>query len=443
MRMKRFFYLLLIPLCMGMTSCSSDDDDGQDPNKGADNTTDLVVTGSYGSFSIDSNDNIEVEITGYLNLPNEVKATLGLGVQAFGVEISQSSSFPASSSLQFRGNRLEDERKFVVTVSGLDEKTQYYYRSYFGAADTYIYGSTGSFTTVSLEEAVGKIETPNPTTVEERTAFIGLVDKFQIAYDTNQASLTVENISKGKVKLSNGYLEDLETGTTYYYCAVRKIANLVVLGEVKSFTTKGFNTQELAKYVSAKISYDEKTCMWSATITSSLEKQYPNNDIKYGISSYFTTTYTGTEGSKIEVWSVGGTGGSAYVKADGTVSMISAPQYLAISEDGEYVDPTFDWRSGITDLGDVMLCIHELQGLEDRREKFGYLTSGEEARYEELKDILQSLYSLHDTVHSWLGIVVVIDNVQYLVKKQEGKLRLPWDVVISDPTTGEDQDKDK
>ena len=65
MRMKRFFYLLLIPLCMGLTSCSSDDDDGQDPNKGADNTTDLVVTGSYGSFSIDSNDNIEVEITGF------------------------------------------------------------------------------------------------------------------------------------------------------------------------------------------------------------------------------------------------------------------------------------------------------------------------------------------------------------------------------------------
>ena len=441
--MKKLFYLLLISLCMGMTSCSSDDDGEQGPNKGADNTTDLVVTGSYGSFSIDSNDKIELEITGYLNLPNEVKATLGLGVQAFGVEISQNSSFPASSSQQFRGNRLEDERKFVVTASGLQENTKYYYRSFFGAADTYIYGTTASFTTISLEEAVGKIYTPEPSKVNERTAYFDLGDKLQIAYDTKQASLTVENISKGNVKLSNGFLEDLETGTTYYYCVVRKIANRIVLGDVKSFMTKGFNTQELAKYVSANISYDEKTGMWSATITSSLERQYPNNNIKYGISSYFTTTYTGTEGSKIEVWSVGGTGGSAYVKADGTVSMISAPQYLAISEDGEYVDPTFDWRNGITNLGVVIQYIKTLQSLEDRRVKFGYLDSVDEAYYNELKGELQSLYSLHDTVHSWLGIVVVIDNVEYLVKKQEGKLRLPWDVINNNPTTDEDEDKEK
>lgn len=31
--MKKLFYLLLISLCMGMTSCSSDDDGEQGPNK--------------------------------------------------------------------------------------------------------------------------------------------------------------------------------------------------------------------------------------------------------------------------------------------------------------------------------------------------------------------------------------------------------------------------
>lgn len=161
--------------------------------------------------------------------------------------------------------------------------------------------------------------------------------------------------------------------------------------------------------------------MWSATFTSSLASKYPNKEIKYYISSYLTTTYTGAEGSTIKVWYFLG-GGKEYATAKGNVysASVSAPQYLATEEDGKDIDPPVY-------LGDIMSYIHELDGLIEIRNTRGYLSSDQEARYYELKDLIQSSYWLCDYVHSWLGLFVEIDGIHYRVKEQEGKVRLPWD----------------
>ena len=445
--MKSWLYAAMVVFAMGFVACGGDDNDSIDgaidPNKGSDNLTDLAVTGGVENFMLDDDDYIIALLTGYLNLTDEMKTAVGMGTFTgmYGVEFSTEKSMPVGRTRQVKGNHLSD-RKFYVDISGLQEKTQYYYRTFFGAGGTFLYGNIESFTTPTLIEALGNLETldVNSDVVGENYAYItagGLnniqTKKRKVVYSTDKAMLTEENIRNEKVDFFyGGKLEGLEEGTTYYYRVVRFVKDVLVMGEIKSFTTKGISVKELAKYVTANITYDETTYTWNATITSSLANQFPGKNIEYAINAHLTTDYPIPSGAEeiIITWDAK-TGGR--VKATGSgnkyTAEVKSPQYWATTAKynsffEEYLEP----NSEETFL-DILFALDSYRELKERIDN-GVATNKEKNVYEAIAAKIEQAYGkeLYKYVHSYLDIIVTIDYKDYVVKTQECKLRLPWDI---------------
>ena len=413
------------------TACSKDDEIEtviNNPDKGKDNTSDMVVTGGIGSPSIGEDDEIQVEVSGYLNMPDELKATLGLGVQLFGIEVSTDQSFPENATKRTAGQRLEDNRKFTVTVGGLRENTLYYYRSFFGAGETFVCGTKESFTTPSIAEALGTLTTDDAKSVGEHAATIPVSGRArQIAYDTDASNLTAENILQGKVKLCDGYLQNLESGTTYYYRAVRIIKGYVGMGEVKSFTTTGYNVRELAKSMTFNITYDETSCKWTANFTSSLAGKYSGHDIKYAIRAYLESNYPlSSEKDEFTVTTYGGDDKKIY--AEGSGSSYTAETYPPMYWGAHYNDRLIDgleFDSETIQQNYVVwqeLKRHIEMGTASEKEKSIYEELGGDRPYESYYD-----KDIYQYIHNYLDVIVEIDGKEYVVKTQEGKLRMIWD----------------
>ena len=203
---------------------------------------------------------------------------------------------------------MEDNRKFIVTVKELKENTTYYFRTYLTDA---LYGETRSFTTESYETVASKMKIANAdaTYVGANDAQVSLGENNTgIACATDKSLLTADNIKKGTssgIMLStSGSLSELASGTIYYYCAYRIIYGentgmghkpYYTVGEIKSFTTKGYRAEELAKHVTATASLNKSTQMWSVSIQSSLASTMPGKSIKYGVTHKMTTSFTGPD----------------------------------------------------------------------------------------------------------------------------------------------------
>lgn len=414
------------------TACNKEDEENNS-DKGKNNTTDLVVTGGIGSSSIGDDDEIQVEVSGYLNMPDELKATLGLGVQMFGVEVSTDKSFPANATKQTAGSRLEDNRKFTVTVGGLKENTLYYYRSFFGAGETFVCGTIESFTSPSIAEALGALTTDDPRDVGDHGANIPVSGGArQIAYDTDASKLTAENIRQERVALCDGHPYPLESGTTYYYRAVRIIKGYVGMGEVKSFTTTGLNAKELAKSMTFNITYDETTTFqWKANITSSLASKYPGRNIKYAIRAYLESNYPyyNSDEDWFTITTYGGNDSKVYAEGNGSsyTAVTYPPMYVGAHLNRDLIDGLeFDTESAMA---------YELWKEAQMNIYEGHATVGDYNIYENFggdrfyewkynKDIYQY-------IHNYLDVIVEIDGKEYIVKKQEGKLRMIWDVDVT------------
>ncbi|MBR0202238.1 MAG: hypothetical protein IJQ44_07250 [Bacteroidaceae bacterium] len=430
--------LVLAASTVCFTACSKEETEAAIDNsdKGKDNTTDMVVTGGIGASSIGEDDKVAVEASGYLNLPDDVKATLGLGVQLFGVEISTSQSFPENATSRTAGLRLEDNRKFTVTLGGLKENTLYYYRSFFGAGEIFVYGNTESFTSPSIAAALGALTTDDPRYVGNHSANIPVSGGArQIAYDIDASKLTAENIRQGKVAICDGSINDLESGTTYYYCAVRIIKDYVGMGEVKSFTTEGLNVKELAKSMTFNITYDETTTFqWKASFTSSLASKYPGSNIKYAIRAYLESNYPLTsDEDRFNITTYGGNDSKVYAEDNGSsyTAVTYPPMYVCAHYNDDLVDGVefeefaklFPFWEGIRR--------HIYYGTASDDEKMVYEEIGGDRPFE--SDYHQSTYQY---IHNYLDVIVEIDGKDYVVKKQEGKLRMIWDVDVTKSSSG-------
>lgn len=471
-RIKSWQWLCaLLVLAAGVTTftaCSKDDEGmdividnpakgtNYDPDKGKNNTTDLVVTGGVSSSAIGEDDAIEIEVSGYLNMPDELKATLGLGVQMFGIEVSTDQSFPENATKRTAGRRLEDNRKFTVAVGSLKESTLYYYRSFFGAGETFVFGAKESFTTPSIAEVLGTLKTENPKYVRDDGANIPVSGEArQIAYDTDASKLTAENIRQEKVKLCNRdpydvsscYLNSLESGTTYYYRAVRIVKGYVGLGEVKSFKTSGLNAKELAKSMTFNITYDETKYQWKAIITSSLASQYSGSNIKYAIRAYIESNYPLTsDADEFTVTRYGGDDKKIYAEGSGSsyTAVTYPPMYWGahyndrledgLEFDSENLQNYVVWKS-------IRRNIYYGIASEDEKSVYEYFGGDHFYEWAYHKDTYQY-------IHNYLDVIVEIDGKEYVVKTQEGKLRMIWDIDPTQSSSGRggqtgDEDKDK
>ena len=431
------------------TACSKEDEETEtvidnpdkgksyDPDKGKDNTTDMVVTGGIGASSIGEDDMVAVEVAGYLNLADELKATLGLGVQIFGVEMSTDQTFPENATWRTAGKRLEDNRKFTVTVGGLKENALYYYRSFFGAGEIFVYGTTESFTSPSIAEALGTLTTEEPKGVGDRDATIPLSGVArQIAYDTDASKLTAENVRQGKVKLCDGYIYSLESGTTYYYRAVRIVKDYVAMGEVKSFTTTGLNAKELAKSMTFNITYNETKCQWKASFTSSLASKYPGSNIKYAIRAYLESNYPyyNSDEDWFTITTYGGNDSKVYAKGNGSsyTAVTYPPMYVCAHYNDDLVDGVeFNTESAMA---------YELWKEAQMNIYEGHATVADYNTYEEFggDHFYEWEYNknIYQYIHNYLDVIVEIDGKDYVVKKQEGKLRMIWDVDVTKSSSG-------
>lgn len=439
---QQWLFALLV-LAAGVVSfgaCSKDETEMNDPDKGKENTSDMVVTGGIGEFKFHSGwtTGFSVDVSGYLNIPDEVKATLGMGAQIFGVEVSRFQNFPEEGTQRITARRLDDGRKFTVaTADTLREQTLYYYRSFFGM----VYGSTETFTTPAYADVIDEqVVTDDPTSVGDNSVRIPLSGMAgAIAYDTDASKLTLENIRENKVKTKYGYgdvngygdviLSDLENGTTYYYCAFRFLGSYESVGEVKSFTTTGFNFKEILKGVTANCHYDESKFYWTADITTSLASKFPGHDIKYAIKAYLYTDYPNYSSDQdwFTVTRYGGDDKKIY--AEGSGNTYTAVTYPPMYWGAHYNDRLID---GLEFDSDNLMNYEGWQYLRARIEA-GIANEDEKSLYEEYFggdrfyewEYNQSIYQY---IHNYLDVIVEIDGKEYVVKTQEGKLRMIWDM---------------
>ncbi len=437
--MKKYLYYAMAVMLMVATACSKDDENG--PNKGQDNTTDMAVTGGVNDVSLDNYGLFVAEISGYVNVTDELKMAIGM-TPVLGVELSTSSSFPEGETAKYTTQRLEDNRKFTITARGLNEKTTYYYRTFLTEA---IFGKTESFTTPSFESAISKIEitTGDAVNVGENEAGVIFGDKNTgVAYTTDASLLTEANLkavingrADNGLKVSeDGRLTELTSGTTYNYCAYYIIQDYIILGDVKQFTTTGYNAQELAKQMTINATLDESTQMWNVTIQSSLESKYPGKTIRYLIKPFMKTSYTNYRYEDIQVeWIYEGTDNVFEVYATGNggryQASIENPFYNAtfgIDEYGgeHYFENCWDWWWSMD--SDVFMTLEFLKSIV-KHIRLGTATDKEKELYEELRldNLFKAIPQYADYVKNYLQIFVEIDGKQYMVKEQEGKLRVP------------------
>lgn len=355
-----------------------------------------------------------------------------------GVELSTSSSFPQGSTTMFYTRSLIDGRKFIVSATGMKESTTYYFRTSYPT--TGINGETRSFTTETTEAVMSKmkISTGNASEVMDTYATIPLSgNNTGVAYAKDAALLTLDNVkaaingSANGVLLSRGnYLPNLASGTTYYYCEYRRIKQYVAIGEVKSFTTSGYKSDELAKQMTISINLNEATQIWTATIQSSLSM--PGKTIKYSIKPMMRTSYAeeGHEWSVEWIWKDGAdSDGSAVQNGNTYYASIENPYYNATYYGYRIEDWWAQWWVYSDENADFWMDVEVVREIAANIRK-GTATADERDVYDVLfpsikgnMDAREPEYAKY--VKNYLQVVVEIDGSSVVVKEQEGKLRIP------------------
>lgn len=308
---------LVSPIILG---CSSDDDDGNagntevvDVNRGADNKTDVAVTGAAYEHGV-----TYAKIYGYVNLdklPNSVKAS------RFGVEISEKYDMlppdyggNVKDYMYKTADEVNASNQFSVTFDGLLPSTTYYYRTFVSGDDgIYRYGEVLNLTTDKLQNAVSSCILFDKTYA---TADFDLVLDHNllpdvgkgisvsgycgIEYSTNKEDLVSDENNAKEVYRSFSYsnendlqnisdtmlmsLSDLQLSTTYYYRTYTQVLTHTnskrVYGDVQEFTPKeiniatsglvdlGLSVKWAACNLGASSPYDQgDTYQWGATST--------------------------------------------------------------------------------------------------------------------------------------------------------------------------------
>jgi len=461
----------MIPLLMGLVSCGSDGggndpdtSDGPNANTGSDNYTDLIVTGAAGNATMDYDANFAVPITGYVNLKDEDKILYGM-VMEFGVEISTSNQFPVTNvpyatdeTRIIAASRLEDSRKFQVTVNNLQAETQYYYRSYISTGNNLpVYGKTLSFKTKSIKTMI-KEQNMKPEYLPQiseigidRAGFPYIYGgKSAYAISTDKSKLTAENIDKfvkrfydflysgeqyedtryylnalsednlnryytkypsdvdGFVVVSSGGTFSVDPATTYYYCVFQVIGESnATMGEIGNFKSGGYTLSELLQYVDIsveKVNPDYGTKKWYVRLNSRLGNYLPDKSIYFTIQSWL---------SQSEHWYY--TDGYGHSRED------FIRDWLPESEARNYACMLFcqDFR-----LDNYDHLYYEMNQTWSKIQ-WGEATYNETMSYNENIDQLNQYFSENGWPYYMLTIDVRIDDYSYKLKEEKWRYELP------------------
>lgn len=350
--MKKAFILMCLSLLAGgFVSCGDDDAEPDSGGGGKNDKAKLVVTGGLVSAELgysEQNDwntsvtdyytnRYTVELSGYANLPSEMRVLLGLGLD-LGVEVADNANF--NNSRRVYVTSIDSENKFTVTTwSKAGEKL--FWRSFLLAGDVKQYDDTRSASIPTIQQGFQKmrVELGETSNITERSATIGfsagggLWEGAQcagIVYTTDKSQLTSETIKSqldaakrnddwedgmsseqhyryGERYIANNGLTfersvqgrsnnslllwDLSSGTTYYYCEYRYAKDgsnsYIALSDVGEFATGGINIAEIRNNMDISITANDDKRQWHVSYSSSLERKYPNKTFRYGIVTYY------------------------------------------------------------------------------------------------------------------------------------------------------------
>lgn len=449
--MKKYLYLAIAAICLGLSACSSDDDDEpkqlEQKKTGEENITDPAVTGGVQEVYLEGDDRnvaISAKIVGYLNLSDTLKLAIGMA-PVYGVEMSTNESFPENETHQFSAKRMDDNRKFTITATGLKENTKYYYRTYLTNT---IFGKTETFTTESYEAVAAKMSVPtaDATNIRENSASVAVSEiRTSVAYTADKSLLTAANLKNAAqgnavngLNLSNGNLINLASGTTYYYCEFLKLATYIILGEVKSFTTSGYNAQDLAKQMTINASLNTTTQMWNVSIQSSLANSLQGKNIRYDIGIMMRSSYSSSQYNKIEVgWMWPDERGKVNAKGDANSyqATLENPFYnetIGVDEYGrEHTIENWynQWWKDTDENTNFWWIIVDARELRAKIEA-NIADEDDKKIYEYCIGTIESAFNnraprYSDYVKCYLQVFVEIDGKRYVVKEVEGKVRVP------------------
>ena len=446
--MKKYFYLAIAAICLGLSACNPDPDPDPDP---IDNREDPAVTGSVQEVWLEGDDRnvaISAKITGYLNLSDTLKLAIGMA-SVYGVEISTDASFPENKTQQFSAQRMDDNRKFTVTATDLKEETKYYYRTYLTNT---LFGKTETFTTESYEAVAANmsVSTADATDVRENSASVAVSDKSTgLVYATDKSLLTAANVKaaaqgnavNGLHLLKDRNLTELASGTTYYYCEYRQLATYIILGEVKNFTTSGYNVENLAKQMTINASLNTTTQMWNVSIQSSLANSLQGKNIRYDIGimmrSNLPRYFSGYD--KVEVgWIWPDERGEVNATGDANSyqATLENPFYnetIGVDEYGREhtLENWYDqWWEDTDENVHFWMDVSFAKGVA-KNIKAGIASEDEKTIYEDycmgrIKDAFNNRAPEYASyVKCYLQVFVEIDGKRYVVKEIEGKVRVP------------------
>lgn len=304
----------MLMLAVGMSGCSSDDNDDENSDKKVGN---YIITSQPSMVGI-----TYAILAGEFypdNIPSAYSSTPTRTI-SLGIEVSMSDMFKddevyTAYSKGIEGNHME------VTVHGLSPNTDYYYRAFIDVGTLKLYGEKKTFKTSAIQLAYDAEEAADITftgaSIKARynnaTLPMSFEDLNNISY--GMAYSTDKDIfSRTQSILNNpeytglfikplGYsydktlvIDGLKPGQTCYYCIVTAIGPKQVcqFGPIKSFTTKAIEPSQLVTLDATDISYFSATLKAATTLPSLFASLYPEaKDISYGICYAPEAAYSG------------------------------------------------------------------------------------------------------------------------------------------------------
>lgn len=254
-KMNKIFHLAHIVIFFGLfiSACGNNDepknnnfsgDTSQNQNAGADNYTDVAVTGSVTDIKLTS-----AIINGYINI--DKAPIVNNSDYDMGVCYSTSASMDETGVTYVSTNTLTG-RNLSVVVSPLEPYTEYYYQTYLrikiNGESMLFKGEVLKFSTLDFSNAAeASVYSSDP--IEGVVFRVGVADDFielsekedfkfsyGIYYAFSEEKLISGNYSSAR--FTDGFCSVPETkGQTVYYYPFTKVGNVVRTGEMKSYAS--------------------------------------------------------------------------------------------------------------------------------------------------------------------------------------------------------------
>lgn len=203
-------------------------------------TSALAITGEVTGLS-----ETKASLHGLANLSPEMAQKAEFGIEWSATDLTREATTVKATERDANGS-------FVIAITGLKPDTKYYYRAFVLYNGSREYGEVKSFTTIDSSVSLtteAATDISNTRATLNGTLVVSSVDELSkevyFKYGKSKETLEAEGTRVGASLEGNSFSHTvicLTANTTYYFVACSEVEGKVTSGEVKSFTTKDFQT---------------------------------------------------------------------------------------------------------------------------------------------------------------------------------------------------------